>query len=53
MDLGDEELAVARRFGVTHTVDSKEADPVEAIREFTGGFGVDLVIDAVGIAPTF
>ncbi len=53
VDLDDEKLATARRFGATHTVNSKQADPVETIRELTGGHGADLVIDAVGIAPTF
>ncbi|MFE7632249.1 S-(hydroxymethyl)mycothiol dehydrogenase [Kocuria sp. NPDC057446] len=53
VDLDDEKLATAQTFGATHTVNSREQDPVEAIRELTGGFGADLVIDAVGIAPTF
>ena len=34
-------------------MNSSKVDPVEAIKELTGGFGADLVIDAVGIAPTF
>ena len=50
MDLDDEKLATARGFGATHTVNSRQQDPVAAIRELTGGFGADLVIDAVGIA---
>ncbi|MGK7221593.1 S-(hydroxymethyl)mycothiol dehydrogenase [Kocuria flava] len=53
VDLDDDKLATARRFGATHTVDSRREDPVAAIRELTGGHGADLVIDAVGIAPTF
>ena len=53
VDLDDEKLATARRLGATHTVNSQEADPVAAIRDLTGGHGADLVIDAVGIAPTF
>ncbi|MEE6282300.1 S-(hydroxymethyl)mycothiol dehydrogenase [Georgenia sunbinii] len=53
VDLDDEKLATARSFGATHTVNSREQDPVEAIREHTGGFGADVVIDAVGIAATF
>ncbi|MGH9129375.1 MAG: S-(hydroxymethyl)mycothiol dehydrogenase [Acidimicrobiales bacterium] len=38
----------ARRFGATHTVDSSQADPVDAIRALTGGHGADVVIEAVG-----
>ena len=34
-------------------MNSSKVDPVEAIKELTGGFGADLVIDAVGVAPTF
>lgn len=53
VDLDDDKLATARRFGATHTVDAREQDPVAAIRELTGGFGADVVIDAVGVAATF
>lgn len=53
VDIDEEKLARARKHGATHTVNSSKVDPVEAIKELTGGFGADLVIDAVGIAPTF
>jgi S-(hydroxymethyl)mycothiol dehydrogenase len=53
VDLDTEKLATAQRLGATHTVNSKDRDPVEAIRELTDGNGADLVIDAVGIEPTF
>ncbi|MFI7495371.1 S-(hydroxymethyl)mycothiol dehydrogenase [Kocuria sp. M4R2S49] len=53
VDLDDEKLATAKKFGATHTVNSKGTDPVAAIQELTGGFGADVVVDAVGIAPTF
>ncbi|GGG57297.1 oxidoreductase [Kocuria dechangensis] len=53
VDLDDEKLATARKFGATHTVNSRQADPVAAIRELTHGFGADVVVDAVGIAATF
>lgn len=53
VDVDDEKLETARGFGATHVINSKQTDPVEAIRELTGGHGADLVIDAVGIAPTF
>ncbi len=36
-----------------HTVNSKETDPVEAIQALTGGFGADVVIDAVGRPETW
>ncbi len=53
VDIDDEKLATARSFGATSTVNSREQDPVEAIRGLTGGFGADVVIDAVGLAATF
>ncbi|GAA5230203.1 S-(hydroxymethyl)mycothiol dehydrogenase [Arthrobacter cryoconiti] len=43
----------ARKFGATHTIDSTAVDAVEAIRELTGGFGADVVIDAVGRPETY
>ncbi|SDC93151.1 S-(hydroxymethyl)mycothiol dehydrogenase [Geodermatophilus telluris] len=53
VDVDDRKLAWARQFGATHTVNSRETDPVEAIRGHTGGFGVDVAIDAVGRPEVF
>jgi S-(hydroxymethyl)mycothiol dehydrogenase len=53
VDVDDRKLEWAKEFGATHTVNSTKADPVEAIREFTGGFGADVVIDAVGRPETY
>ncbi|GLW99885.1 S-(hydroxymethyl)mycothiol dehydrogenase [Microtetraspora sp. NBRC 16547] len=53
VDVDDRKLDWARGFGATHTVNAKQADPVERIRELTGGFGADVVIDAVGRPETF
>ncbi|MCD9878689.1 S-(hydroxymethyl)mycothiol dehydrogenase [Streptomyces guryensis] len=53
VDLDDRKLETARRLGATHTVNSKETDPVEAIRELTGGHGADVVIEAVGRPETY
>lgn len=46
-------LEGARKLGATHTIDSTAVDAVEAIRELTGGFGADVVIDAVGRPETY
>jgi S-(hydroxymethyl)mycothiol dehydrogenase len=48
VDIDDRKLEWAKGMGATHTVNSKDADPVAAIKELTGGFGVDVAIDAVG-----
>ncbi|MEU6407376.1 S-(hydroxymethyl)mycothiol dehydrogenase [Microbispora sp. NPDC046933] len=53
VDVDDRKLDWARGFGATHTVNSRETDPVEAIRELTGGFGADVVIEAVGRPETY
>jgi len=48
VDLDDRKLDLARGFGATHTVNAGTTDPVEAVREATGGFGADVCIEAVG-----
>ncbi|MFG2374185.1 S-(hydroxymethyl)mycothiol dehydrogenase [Streptomyces sp. NPDC048504] len=53
VDIDDRKLEKARSMGATHTVNSKTSDPVEAIRELTGGFGADVVIEAVGRPETY
>ncbi|GAA3116725.1 S-(hydroxymethyl)mycothiol dehydrogenase [Planomonospora alba] len=53
VDVDERKLEWARRFGATHTVNSRESDAVEAVRELTGGFGADVVIEAVGRPETY
>jgi S-(hydroxymethyl)mycothiol dehydrogenase len=53
VDVDDQKLEWALEFGATHTVNSKLTDPVAAIQGLTGGFGADLVIDAVGRPETW
>jgi len=53
VDIDDAKLEQAKRFGATHTVNSRTEDAVEAIRAVTGGFGADVVIDAVGRPETY
>ncbi|MGW7364761.1 S-(hydroxymethyl)mycothiol dehydrogenase [Streptomyces sp. NPDC054841] len=53
VDIDARKLATAKKLGATHTVNSKETDPVEAVRELTGGFGADVVIEAVGRPETY
>jgi S-(hydroxymethyl)mycothiol dehydrogenase len=48
VDLDERKLAWAKEFGATDVVNASEADPVEAIQALTGGFGVDVSIEAVG-----
>ncbi|MGC5628100.1 S-(hydroxymethyl)mycothiol dehydrogenase [Georgenia sp. Z1344] len=53
VDLQERKLAWARDLGATHTIDAGSEDVVARIRELTGGFGADLVVDAAGVAATY
>ncbi|MEV5608958.1 S-(hydroxymethyl)mycothiol dehydrogenase [Streptomyces sp. NPDC052225] len=53
VDIDDKKLETARTLGATHTVNSRATDPVEAVRQLTGGFGADVVIEAVGRPETY
>jgi S-(hydroxymethyl)mycothiol dehydrogenase len=56
VDLDDRKLDWARGLGATDTVQVKgksEDEVVEAIQGLTGGFGADVVIDAVGRPETW
>lgn len=53
IDLDDKRLEAARRLGATHTVNSADGNAVQAVRDLTGGRGVDTAIEAVGIPATF
>ncbi|MFN7150541.1 MAG: S-(hydroxymethyl)mycothiol dehydrogenase [Microthrixaceae bacterium] len=53
VDLDDQKLDWARGMGATHTVNASGTDPVQAVKELTGGFGADVVIDAVGRPETW
>ncbi|MEE1788521.1 S-(hydroxymethyl)mycothiol dehydrogenase [Streptomyces sp. SP17BM10] len=53
VDIDDRKLETARGLGATHTVNSRTTDPVEAIRELTGGHGADVVVEAVGRPETY
>jgi alcohol dehydrogenase len=53
IDLDDNRLAMARRFGATATINSRDGAAAAAAMKLTGGRGADTVIEAVGIPATF
>lgn len=53
VDISDEKLDFARRLGADDVVNSAGTDPVAAVRELTGGRGVDLAFEALGFPRTF
>jgi alcohol dehydrogenase len=53
VDLDDNRLEVARRFGATATVNAADGKAAETVMKMTGGRGVDAAIEAVGTPATF
>ena len=53
VDVDDRKLEWAKGIGATHTVNARDGDPIEAVQALTGGFGADVVIDAVGRPETW
>ncbi len=53
VDIDQAKVDRALTLGATHGINSRETDPVEAIRTLTGGNGADVVIEAVGRPETY
>ncbi len=56
LDIDDRKLAIATEFGATHTINTRglsQDEVVTALQAVTGGFGADVVIDAVGRPETY
>lgn len=53
IDLDDNRLAVARSLGATRTINSLDGTAAEQVMALTHEAGVDVAIEAVGIAATF
>ncbi len=51
IDRDSKKLQMAVELGATHTIDASKLDAVAAVRELTGGFGADVVIDAWSWPP--
>ena len=48
IDINEQSLKNAEKFGVDYLINSKKEDPVKRIRELTGGKGVDVGFEVVG-----
>lgn len=53
IDIDDNRLDVAKRFGATAVINSRDGKAAEAVMALTGKRGVDTAIEAVGVPPTF
>jgi len=51
-DLSDAKLETAQQFGATHTINSGDRNLLEAVRDLTGGRGMDYAIEAIGLRKT-
>ncbi len=52
VDLDDNRLDMALKAGATHVINSGKEDVAARVKEITGGDGVDVAIEAVGLPPT-
>ncbi len=52
VDLLPSKLEFAKRFGATHGIDASVGNPVEQVRELTGGRGVDYAFEVIGLPKT-
>ena len=52
VDVRDEKLEAAKALGATHGVNGSRDDPVEKVRDLTGGEGVDVAFEALGFPQT-
>jgi len=53
IDLDDNRLEIALRFGATTIINNKDGKAVEKILKMTAGRGVDTAIEAVGVPASF
>jgi len=51
VDIDDSKLEFAKKFGATHTVNSKNEDAVAKVKEITNG-GVNAAFEVIGLVPT-
>src|SRR5579885_3094598 len=52
VDIHNLKLEMARELGATHTINSREVDAVQQIRQLTDGVGVEYAFDAIALSET-
>jgi NDMA-dependent alcohol dehydrogenase len=52
VDVASQKLEYAQQMGATHLVNAAQEDPIAAIKELTGGRGVDYAFEAIGLTTT-
>lgn len=51
-DILDNKLALARQFGATHTVNSRNEDLLSRVNDLSGGMGVEYSFEVISTGPT-
>ncbi|MFB0502116.1 MAG: zinc-binding dehydrogenase [Candidatus Bathyarchaeia archaeon] len=52
-DLVDERLQIAQQLGAEETINANQEETVEKVKQLTGGYGADVVIEAIGLPATW
>ena len=52
IDNNESALEFATKFGVTHAINPTQQDPIQAVKDITGGSGVDYAFEAFGSSET-
>jgi L-iditol 2-dehydrogenase len=53
VDILERKLELAKKLGVDLTINPKKEDPVEIVKDLTGGMGADVVVEAAGSEESF
>ncbi len=53
IDIDDEKLVIAKEMGASYVINTKVEDAHRRLLEITAGYGPDVIIEAVGSAPTY
>lgn len=53
VDVDERKLEMARKFGASHTIHSKEQSVLDEVKRLTNGEGVNVAIEAIGLPQTY
>ncbi|NWF87809.1 zinc-binding dehydrogenase [Candidatus Bathyarchaeota archaeon] len=53
IDLVEERLSFAEKMGADETINAGKTHVIEAVKQLTGGYGADIVIEAIGLPATW
>ncbi|MCC5466047.1 galactitol-1-phosphate 5-dehydrogenase [Pelosinus baikalensis] len=48
IDIFDEKLEIAKELGADLCINAKDIDPIQVVKEMTGGIGVDIAVESAG-----